>query len=138
MSKITVWFIRMAMIYFVIAVLLGIYMGVHGSGYPYKPIHTHFNLLGWMSMMIFGVAYHILPRFSGQALWSDRAATAQFWLSNIGLLGMTAGWFSMASGGSSAIFTIFAIIEAISIVLFVLNMFLTIKPIAPPKPKPKA
>ncbi len=136
MSKITVWFIRMAMIYFVIAMLLGIYMGAHGAVYPYKPIHTHFNLLGWMSMMIYGVAYHILPRFSGQALWSDRAATAQLWLSNIGLLGMTLGWLLM--GGGSAIFTVFAIVEAVSIVLFVLNMFLTIKPAPPPKPKPKA
>jgi len=138
MSKITVWFIRMAMIYFVIAMLLGIYMGVHGPLYPYKPIHTHFNLLGWMSMMIYGVAYHILPRFSGQALWSDRAAMAQLWLSNIGLLGMTAGWFAINSGGGSGLFALFSIVEAISIVLFVLNMFLTIKPAPPPKPKPAA
>ena len=136
MSSITVWFIRCAMVYFLLAILLGLSMTVTGPVYPWMPIHTHFNLLGWMSMMIFGVGYHILPRFSGKPLWSDRLSTAQLWLANIGLMGMAFGWIIRSSEtGSSTILTIFAVVESVSIVFFVLNMLLTIKAApAPAKP----
>ena len=133
MSKITVWFIRCAMIYFVLALLLGLHMSVTGPVYPSRPVHVHFNLLGWMSMMIYGVAYHILPRFSGRALWSDALATGHIWLANIGLVGMAAGWMIRTSGGGTAVLFIFSLLEGISIFFFVLNMFLTIKPAPPPK-----
>ncbi len=136
MSSITVWFIRCAMIYFLLAILLGIMMTMTGPMYPWMPIHTHFNLLGWMSMMIFGVGYHILPRFSGKPLWSEKLATAQLWIANIGLIGMALGWIVRSSEtGSTTLLTLFAIVEAVSIVFFVLNMLLTIKAApAPAKP----
>lgn len=136
MSSITVWFIRCAMIYFLLAILLGLMMTITGPVYPWRPIHTHLNLLGWMSMMIFGVGYHILPRFSGKPLWSDRLASAQIWLANIGLIGMAFGWIIRSSEtGSYAILTVFAVVESVSIVFFVLNMLLTIKAApAPAKP----
>lgn len=136
MSKITVWFIRCAMIYFLIAILLGIYMSVAGPVYPWMPVHAHFNLLGWMSMMIYGVAYHILPRFSGKPLWSDRLSYAQLWLANIGLVGMAIGWFVRGTAGDSAVLLVFSVIEAVSIVFFILNMMLTIKPAPAPAPVP--
>lgn len=138
MSSITVWFIRWAMIYFLAAILLGLHMSVSGPVYPWMPIHTHFNLLGWMSMMIYGVGYHILPRFSGKPLWSDKLATAQLWLANIGLLGMAAGWFLKSTeGGSPMVLAAFSVIEGIAVAFFVINMFLTIKA-APAPPKPAA
>ena len=135
MSNITVWFIRCAMVYLVAAVLMGIHMSHHGPAYPLIPIHTHLNLLGWMSMMIFGVAYHILPRFSGRPLWSDRLALAHLWLANIGLIGMTAGWVLeyLEKGGTAL--NVFSTVEAISVFLFVINMFKTVKA-APPMNKP--
>lgn len=135
MSSITVWFIRCAMIYFVLAVLLGIAMTLIGPQYPYMQIHVHFNLLGWMSMMVFGVGYHILPRFSGKPLWSDKLSYLQLWLANIGLIGMTAGWFLHSAFGPSILF-IFSVVEAASVVFFVINMLKTIKAVAPPAPAP--
>lgn len=136
MSKITVWFIRFAIIYFLLAILLGLHMSVAGPVYPWMPIHTHFNLLGWMSMMIYGVGYHILPRFSGKPLFSDALATAQLWLANIGLVGMAAGWWVRSSSDSSTVLVIFAIVEAISIVFFAINMLKTIKAAPAPAPAP--
>jgi cytochrome c oxidase cbb3-type subunit 1 len=124
------------MIYLVIAIALGIYMSGSGPQYPVKQIHTHFNLLGWMSMMIFGVAYHILPRFSGRQLWSERLATGHLYLANIGLVGMALGWVLMSQGSGHWFHAVFSIVETVSIIFFVVNMFKTIK-IAPPMPKPK-
>ncbi len=127
MSKITVWFIKSALIYFMLAIVLGLYMAVSGMIYPYMPIHAHFNLLGWMSMMIYGVGYHILPRFSGKPLYSDKLAEWQFWLANIGLIGMAIGWLIKSWQGDAKILLIFSIVEAAAAVVFVINMFKTIK-----------
>ncbi len=135
MSKVTVWFIRCAMIYFVIAILLGIHMSAAGPVYPYLQIHTHFNLLGWMSMMIFGVAYHILPRFSGRQLWSEKLAYASLYITNIGLLGMALGWILTAKGSGSAVHTLFSVVEGLGIFCFIVNMFKTVK--AAPTPPAK-
>ncbi len=134
MSGITVWFIRMAMTYFLLAVLLGIFMAIAGPAYPYMQIHVHFNLLGWMSMTVYGVGYHILPRFSGRPLWSDRLSYFHIWLANIGLLGMTLGWV-VRGVDSGAVLLVSSILEAVSIAFFVINMMKTIKAApAPPKP----
>ncbi|MBF8297125.1 MAG: hypothetical protein HW389_3670 [Bacteroidetes bacterium] len=127
MNKITVWFIKCAMVYFLAAVILGLYMLVSNTLYPYMPIHAHFNLLGWISMMIYGVAYHVLPRFSGKPLYSDRLAEWQFWFANIGLLGMSIGWLLSSWQENNKVLLLFAIIEVIAIVMFVINMFNTLK-----------
>jgi len=136
MSKITVAFIKAAMVYFVLAMLLGIHMSRTGAVYPAMPVHVHFNLLGWISMMIYGVAYHILPRFSGQPLWSERLSVWHFWLANIGLIGMVFGWALIGGPGGGAILFIFSLVEGLSIIFFALNMFNTVKaaPPAPPRP----
>lgn len=134
MSSITVWFIRLAMIYLVLSMLLGLDMSVRGVNYPTMPIHAHLNLLGWMSMFIYGVAYHILPRFSGRALWSEGLATAHLWLANIGLVGMALGWVLRSNGGGFGVLLAFSLVEGLSIIFFVMNMLLTIKP----APKPPA
>ena len=136
MSKITVWFIRCAIIYFLLAILLGIHMSMNSAIYPWIPIHAHFNLLGWMSMMIYGVGYHILPRFSGKPLFSDALANAQLWLSNIGLIGMAAGWFVKSHGGTNTVLLVFSLLEALSVVFFAVNMFKTIKAAPAPAPAP--
>jgi cbb3-type cytochrome oxidase subunit 1 len=138
MSKITVWFIRFAIIYFLIAILLGLHMSVAGPVYPWMPIHAHFNLLGWMSMMIYGVGYHILPRFSGKPLFSDGLAMAQLWLANIGLVGMAAGWWVRSGSGSNTVLLIFSLVESLSIVFFAVNMLKTIKAAPAPAPAPPA
>ena len=88
-------------------------------------------------MMIFGVAYHILPRFSGRPLWSEKLAMAQLYLANIGLIGMAVGWVLLSGNGSRGFHFIFSLLEGISIVFFVINMFLTIKA-APPMPQKPA
>lgn len=76
-------FILMSIIYLAAATVLGIFMLAHPSFMALKFVHSHLMLLGWVSMMIFGVGYHILPKFAGKFLKSKAVAEAQFWLANI-------------------------------------------------------
>jgi len=128
MSRLTILFIKSSLIYFAIAVLVGLditFMPGHLGAM--MPVHAHLMLLGWITMMIYGVAYHILPRFSASPLYSDKLANVQFYLAHIGLVGMAVS-FAMRSyvDAGGMLLVVFSIIEAISIFLFVFNMLMTL------------
>lgn len=131
MDKEVVWFIRLSIVYFLIGSLLGVLFIVRPAMADtyHVAMHAHLNLLGWMSMMIFGVGYHILPRFSGVPLYSRPLSIVQFWTANIGLVGMTAGWAMMAheAGGGRKVLAVSGAVMFISIVLFVYNLLRTVK-----------
>ena len=79
-------FVKMSLVWLGLGVTLGIAMAVAPVLLRYRTAHLHLNLLGFVAMMIFGVAYHVMPRFSGNPLHSRRLASAHFWLANVGLL----------------------------------------------------
>ena len=81
-------FIVMSIVYLGVAALLGIIMLGNQNVMALKFVHSHLNMLGWVSMMIYGVGYHILPRFMGRPLYSNRIGEAQFYLANISLVGL--------------------------------------------------
>ena len=126
-----VWYLRMSLIYFVAGAVIGLSMLVWPSEAGlYTPVHTHLNLLGFMSMMIYGVGYHILPKFSGQIMYSPAMMKIQFWVANAGLIGMAVSWpFTMGGDSSFAgtVLVISAILTLASVVLFAINILKTIK-----------
>jgi hypothetical protein len=72
------WF-RVAIVYFVAAVALGIVMGASGD-HSLIAVHAHLNLLGWVSTALFALIGMAHP-----SITEGRLATAQFWLHNIGV-----------------------------------------------------
>lgn len=70
------WFC-VAVAYFVCAVTLGIVMGASGD-HTLMPVHAHLNLLGWVSMAVFGLIGLAYP-----AITEGRLAATQFWLYNL-------------------------------------------------------
>ncbi|MBM4054241.1 MAG: hypothetical protein FJ264_06115 [Planctomycetes bacterium] len=129
MSPLSKNFLRASLVYFLIAAILGIIM-VSMKSYPAQLLfaHVHLNLLGWMSMMIFGVGFHILPRFTGRPLAYPKVGNLQFYLANIGLVGL------VSFRPIHPLVEIFAGIEVISIGLFVVNIWVST---IPPKPEPE-
>lgn len=123
-------FIGMSIIYLFIASLFGIVMLAHPSLLSLRFVHSHLNMLGWVSMMIFGVGYHILPRFTGKPLKSPKMGEIQFWLANIGLIGMLLFYALMSFNPEVSIYmgltVAFGLVEAVSIFLFFYNMLATI------------
>ncbi len=102
--------------------------GWQGLEYYLIPSHAHLNLVGWVSMMIFGVAYHILPRFTGQPLYSRKMAWAHFILAQAGLIGMAGFLFlnRWQTGEWATGLIISATLLYFSICLFIWNILKTI------------
>ena len=91
-------FLKASVTWLALGVTLGVAMGVKPVWSIYRTAHLHMLLLGFVSMMIFGVAYHVIPRFVGSPLRSPRAAEAHWWLANIGLAVMVVGFMLRAQG----------------------------------------
>jgi len=79
-------------------VTVGVAMAAHPVWTVYRPAHMHMLLVGFVTMMIYGVAYHVIPRFTGFALHSRQAPGWQWWMSNIGLAMMVVGFVVRANG----------------------------------------
>jgi cbb3-type cytochrome oxidase subunit 1 len=85
-------FIRASLLWFAAGILLGVGMTLAPSWIVYRPAHAHMNVAGFLSMLVFGVGYHLLPRLFGHPLYSRRLAGVHLLLANLGLLGMVGGF----------------------------------------------
>lgn len=85
-------FVKAALAWLALGVTLGVAMAAHPAWIIYRPAHMHMVMLGFVTMMIFGVAYHVIPRFTGFPLHSRRAPGVQWFISNAGLALMVTGF----------------------------------------------
>ena len=61
MKRIDLYFLILAVILLIGGVVLGIFMAMH-KDYQLAPVHAHVNLVGWVSLAIFGLTYRAFPR----------------------------------------------------------------------------
>jgi cbb3-type cytochrome oxidase subunit 1 len=124
-------FIIVSIIYLGLSSILGIAMLWSQSLISLKFVHSHLNMLGWVSMMIYGVGYHVLPRFSGRPLKYPKMGELQFWAANLGLIGML-GFYTLniytPDQGYNTGAIAFGGLEVFSIALFFYNMLATLLP----------
>jgi hypothetical protein len=118
-------FIALGLLYGLIGGLLGIvWLAVPeylGPGVP--RLHGHLMLLGFVAMTIYGVGLHVLPRFSGHVLFSERLADGQFVFANIGLWVMSYGWLIF----NEAVILVGGALAWAGIVAFAVNVMLTVR-----------
>jgi len=129
MDKFVKGFIVMSIVYLGISSILGIVMLGNQNILALKFVHSHLNMLGWVSMMIYGVGYHILPRFMGRALYSNKIGEVQFYLSNIALVVMLLFYtlnVYVPSNGYRMITVAAGAVEAFTVFLFFYNMLMTL------------
>ena len=121
-------FVKASVVWLSLGVSLGVAMAAHPAWAAYRTAHMHMNLLGFVTMMIFGVGYHVLPRFTGHPLWSRRLAGWHWWLSNVGLALMVAGFIlrlNLAIGAAPAavILTVGGVLSAVGAYAFAVNIW---------------
>jgi len=130
MDIFVVRFLKVSLIYLLLGSILGVLFLYNSNFLDLKFVHTHFNLLGFVSMMIFGVGYHVLPRFRGKELYSKPMANIQFWTANTGLVGM-AIFYTISVYNSARIaeylLILFGVVMVVSILLFVINLLATFR-----------
>lgn len=90
------WWLRMAALYLVVGVSLGNYMGAtHDFGL--RSVHAHINLLGWASMLGFGLVVQQLAD-----TLSPRLVALQFWLHQLALPVMLSALAALMRGNTAA------------------------------------
>lgn len=121
-------FIKASLTWLALGVTLGVAMAAHPVWVVYRPAHLHTVLLGFVTMMIYGVSYHVIPRFSGHALHSRRAAGVHWWLANVGLVGMVAGFVLRPhlGGAATPILATGGVLSALAAYLFAYTIWRTI------------
>ena len=119
-------FIRIAALYLAVGVTMGIVMGITHQ-FSLAPVHAHINLLGWATLAIIGVVYHVHP-----AAGTTRLATIHFWIHNTALPVFMVGLgFSLTGHEAFMPVTIVgATAVAVGIVVFAVNIWLTVRPAA--------
>jgi hypothetical protein len=116
MPRLSVWFIRAALVYlalgFTIGGLLLFNKGVPIHPYLWQllPAHIEFLMVGWIVQLVMGVSFWILPRFTRQPKRGNiRLAWLAFilvnlgvWISGMGPLLLQVPWASAAGRSAEA------------------------------------
>lgn len=112
-------FIKSSVIYLLIGLSLGIYMGM-SKDHSQTPTHVHLNMLGWVTMALMGVIYKSWPQAAAAKL-----ASVTYWLAHISVIGMTVGLFLMFSGHEQyeIIAAVAAIVTIVNILLFTILLY---------------
>lgn len=132
MSPTTIRFLKVGMVCLILGALLGTLLAVpvtrdllsKAPGAQWRLAHTHLNLAGFVLMTIFGIAYHILPRFAGKPLHSELWAAAHFWIAALATAGMVIGFLAPAA---AVLLRTGSVAQFAGIVLGVVNLWLTIR-----------
>ena len=82
MPRVSAAFFAMGVVYVLIGMLWGMHMG-EANDFVMAPAHAHLNLLGWVTMALYGVFYALT-----QKTMSPRLAWANFAVSALGVIVM--------------------------------------------------
>lgn len=128
MDSYVVRFLRASLIWLGAGVSLGVAMAVHPPWQLYRTAHLHMLLLGFVMMMIAGVAYHVLPRFAATALYSPRLASLHLIVSNAGLILLASGFIVRfhASAIATPMLATGGLLSAAGAYMFALNLWRTL------------
>lgn len=114
MQKIDRLFFGTAILLGLSGMALGIYMGAR-QDFALAPVHAHLNLVGWVSMALFGLAYRVgLAR-------ADVWATVHYGIATAGGVLLPAGIYVISTGGNPAVVGIGSMLALASMLLFGIN-----------------
>ena len=92
MSNISGNFIKVAVLFALVGMALGIHMATSGN-HDQHAAHAHINLVGWVTLMLFGLFYKAYPQAA-----EGKLALAHFWLSVVGAVIINVGVYLIYSG----------------------------------------
>lgn len=119
MPNISNWFFRLAVLYLVAGVSLGLFMAA-SHNHTMFPVHAHLNLLGWVSMGIFAMFYRLWP-----AAAASKLAKAHFWIYVPAHFVQMVALFAMFAGNPALepVVAIASIVVGIAVLVFAVNLW---------------
>lgn len=132
MPRLSVWILRVALIYLGVGFTFGAYMlankGINFDPGAWRLLFPHMELLlvGWTTQLILGVAFWIMPRFSGSEKYGRvRLVWVSVVLLNMGILTVVAGgWI-----GCNELILSGRVAELLAAVLFAIYIVPRVKPL---------
>ena len=107
-------FMLSAILFVTIGMVLGLYMGP-SQDFTLVPVHVHLNLLGWATMMLFGLYYR------GDAVAAATALAGwHFWIAFVGMILFAIGLAGIQLGNPSLEIVLItgAVLSLISMLIF--------------------
>jgi cbb3-type cytochrome oxidase subunit 1 len=141
MERFVMGFLRAAIVWLVVGTSLGAAIAMMPTWLVYRPVHLHLLLLGFVVMIIAGVAYHVIPRFTAAPLHSNRLATVHLWVANIGVVLLACGFIARVQHPAlaPALLAVGGILSASGAYLLAWNLWRTLdKAVVPPSRLPAA
>lgn len=93
--NITGWYLIAALVYLIITAIAG-FLLAYNLWHPYiklnhlqyLKLHAEVAVIGWVTMVVMGVSYKLIPMFTLSHGYSMKSSKRAFWLINIGLIGI--------------------------------------------------
>jgi heme/copper-type cytochrome/quinol oxidase subunit 1 len=133
MPKLSVWLVRASLVHMGIGFLFGALIlankGVPFSPWAWRLLNPHIELMifGWTMQLVMGVAFWILPRFTGKQRYGR--VTLGWWsfaLLNTGVVLMAlGGWFALLAPLLAG-----RLLTLAAVILFAVLMWPRVKPLA--------
>jgi hypothetical protein len=119
MTNISNWFFRLAVVWLLTGVTLGLVMAASHDHSAF-PAHAHMNLLGWVSMSIFGIFYRLFP-----AAAASKLAKVHFWIYVPAHFVQMVTLFLLLRGMASIepVLAIASFVVAAGIIVFAINLW---------------
>lgn len=113
MRGISYWFFLSATLYVTCGMAFGIWMSASGD-HRLASAHAHLNLIGWVSMALFGIFYHLVP-----AAGQSRLAQLHFVIATAGLWTIVPGIVMAIQGTSETFAKLGSMLTILGMLLFV-------------------
>lgn len=117
MRGVAFWFFSMATLYVSVGMVWGIVMSATGD-HSLHPAHAHLNLVGWVTMALFGLYYHLVPPQGAATL-----AKVHFVVATLGLFLMIPGIVMALREQGDLLAKAGSVLTLISMIIFVVTVF---------------
>lgn len=108
-------FFTLAVLMGLAGMLLGIQMGM-AHDFQLVPVHAHINLVGWVSLALFGIGYRLGFAKSGAL------AVVHFWIAAAGAILLPLGIYLATTRQQEAVVIIGSLLTVASMLLFLVNV----------------
>jgi len=114
MRNIDRYFVGTGIVLALVGMAMGIAMGV-AQDFTYTPVHAHINLVGWVTLVVFGFAYRL------ELARSDMWAVVHYVIAAIGAVIFPIGIYLSMARQQEVMVTVGAVLTISSMLLFLVN-----------------